>query len=140
MRWRGADAIADRVAMRATPHRSCARIRAGLTVVEVLVALLVVSVGLLAMAGTSTLALRSASFAARERRALGRLQLRLATLAATGCEGASSGTGAESGDGVREQWTVAPPQGGAALVDASVEWRDGTGTRAMTGRSAILCR
>ena len=49
-------------------------------------------------------------------------------------------TGAESGDGVREQWTVAPPQGGAALVDASVEWRDGTGTRAMTGRSAILCR
>lgn len=126
--------------MPAALQRSHARTRVGLTVVEVLVALLVVSAGLLAMAGTSALALRSASFASGERRALGRLQLRLATLAAAGCEGASSGSAAESGDGLREQWTVAPPQRGAALVDASVEWRDGAGSRAMTARSAIVCR
>ena len=92
------------------------------------------------MAGTSSLALRTASFASRERRALGRLQLRIATLAAAGCESASSGSVAEGGDGVREQWTVGTEKRGVALVTASVEWRDGARTRTTTARSAILCR
>ncbi|HET7189586.1 MAG TPA: hypothetical protein VFI52_15650 [Gemmatimonadaceae bacterium] len=114
--------------------------RAGLTVVEVLAALVMVSVGLLGVAGTSALALRTASFASRERHALGRLQLRLATLAAAGCGSASSGSVAAAADGVREEWTVGPELRGAALVTASVEWRDGAGSRAMTARSAIVCR
>lgn len=125
--------------MRAAPL-SRSRARPGLTVVEVLAALVMVSVGLLGMAGTSSLALRTASFASRERRALGRLQLRIATLAAAGCESASSGSVAEGGDGVREQWTVGTEQRGVALVTASVEWRDGARTRTTTARSAILCR
>lgn len=99
-----------------------------------------VSVGLLGMAGTSALALRTASLAARERHALGRLQLRLATLAAAGCRSASSGSAAAASDGVRERWTVGPELRGAALVDASVDWRDGARIRAMTARSAIVCR
>lgn len=131
--------IADRVGMRTAAFRSRAPLRAGITVVEVLVALIVVSVGLLGIAGTSALALRTASFASRERLALGRLQLRLAALAAAGCGSASSGSAA-GGDGVREQWTVGPELRGAALVHASVEWHEGAGMRAMTARSAILCR
>lgn len=130
--------VVDHVGMRAAPSSVRAPVRAGLTVVEVLTALLVLSVGLLGMAGTSTLALRTASSASSERRALGRLQLRLATLTAAGCESASSGSAAT--DGVREAWTIAAPERGAALVSVSVEWRDGAHARAMTVRSAILCR
>ena len=125
--------------MRAAPF-SGSGTRSGLTVVEVLAALVMVSVGLLGMAGTSSLALRTAAFASRERRALGRLQLRLATLAAAGCQSASSGSVAEGSDGVREEWTVGPEQRGVALVTASVAWRDGAGSRTTTARSAILCR
>lgn len=105
-----------------------------------LAALVMLSVGLLGMAGTSALALRTASFASRERRALGRLQLRLAALTAAGCGSASSGTAEDALGGVREQWMVGPELRGAALVSASVEWRDGAGIRAMNAHSAIVCR
>lgn len=125
--------------MRSAPFRLRFRARAGLTVVEVLAALVIVSVGLLGMAGTSALALRTASFAARERHALGRLQLRLAALAAAGCGSASSGSADDASRGVREQWTVGSQLRGAALVSASIEWRDGAATRALTARSAIVC-
>ena len=126
--------------MRAASSRPCPRRRAGVTVVEVLAALLILSAGLLGMAGTSALGLRTASSASSERRALGRLQLRLATLTAAGCESVSSGSAVEPATGLRESWTIRAPQRGAALVDLWVEWRDGARTRAMTVRSAILCR
>lgn len=126
--------------MRAAPFRSRLRPRPGLTVVEVLAALVIVSIGLLGMAGTSALALRTASFASREHRALARLQLRLAALAAAGCGSASSGAAEDASNGVREQWMVAPELRGAALVSASIEWRDGAGIRTLTARSAIVCR
>jgi Tfp pilus assembly protein PilV len=115
------------------------RSRAGLTIVEVLTALVIVSVGLLAMAGTSTLSLRAAAAAARDRRALRHLDLRLAALTAAGCERAAGGAAADSRDSVHERWTVAPPLLGAALVDATVEWREGARMRSIVRRSAILC-
>jgi Tfp pilus assembly protein PilV len=107
--------------------------------VEVLAALVIVSVALLGMAGTSTLSLRTASSVAREHRALRRLDLRLAALSAAGCGRAGGGVAAAVEDSVREQWTVAAAVRGIALVDAAVQWRDGTRTRAITRRSAILC-
>jgi Tfp pilus assembly protein PilV len=116
-----------------------ARLRSGLTVVEVLVALVVVSVGLLGMAGTASLSLRTAATARRERQALRRLDLRAASLAAGGCARALGGSAFDPRDSVRERWTVATPLGGAALVDARVEWRDGARTRSIAHRSAVLC-
>jgi Tfp pilus assembly protein PilV len=113
--------------------------RPGLTVVEVLTALVIVSVGLLAMAGTSALSLRTVAAATRERRALRRLDLRLAALAAAGCGRAAGGTAADSRDSVRERWTVGAVIHGAALVDAGVEWREGARVRSITHRSALLC-
>ena len=116
-----------------------ARLRTGLTVVEVLVALVVVCVGLLGMAGTAALSLRTAATARREREALRRLDLRAASLAAGGCVRALGGSTFDPRDSVRERWTVATPIGGAALVDARVEWREGAGVRSIAHRSAILC-
>ena len=113
--------------------------RAGLTVVEVLAALVIVSVGLLGMAGTSALSLRTVASATRERRALRRIDLRLAALSATGCSRAVGGSTTDSRDSLRERWTVAAVNGGAALVDERVEWRDGARMRSVAYRSAILC-
>lgn len=126
--------------MRSAPWRfPQRRRRAGLTVVEVLAALVIVNVGLLGMAGTSVLAVRTAAAAARERRALARLELRLASLHAGGCGSAASGIASAAADDLHERWTVAPESRGAALVDITVDWREGAGRRVTGARSAIIC-
>jgi Tfp pilus assembly protein PilV len=59
-------------------HRPGARRpRAGLSVIEVLVALTLVTIGLLGFAATSALALRSTTAAAHQREALARLEPRM---------------------------------------------------------------
>jgi type II secretory pathway pseudopilin PulG len=114
------------------------RARSAFSVVEVLVALMLVSVGLLGMAGTSALSLRTAATAARERRATRRATTRLAILAAAGCGRARSGALDESD--LRERWTVAPPRDGMSLVEVSIDWRErGPEWRSMLLPSAVLC-
>jgi Tfp pilus assembly protein PilV len=128
-----------RIASNGALRRGGRRSRAGITVVEVLAALVVVSVGLLGMAGTSALALRTSVASARERRALGRVELRLAALASAGCAAAAGGSAPDAGDGVRERWTVEAARRGAAMVEATAEWEENTRSRAMVLRSALLC-
>jgi Tfp pilus assembly protein PilV len=123
----------------ARPRPPIRRTRTGLSVVEVLVALVIVSVGLLGMAGMSALSLRTAASTHRERQAVRRLELRLATLAAAGCAGASEGAAGDAGDGVRERWTVVAAARGAAMLDATAEWRDGARMRSLVLRNAALC-
>jgi prepilin-type N-terminal cleavage/methylation domain-containing protein len=115
------------------------RARSGFTIVEVLAALVIVSVGLLGMAGTATLSLRTVATARRERQALRRLALREAALAADGCARATGGLESDARDSLREHWTVAAPRGGAALVEVGVVWREGGQVRSIAHRSAILC-
>lgn len=112
--------------------------RPGLSVVEVLVAMVIVSAGLLGIAGTSSLSLRMATTAARERRALQRLGDRLAQLAAGPCDRAG-GVRDDPLDGIREQWTVGAPARGIAAVQASVQWQDGGRRRTFLLESAIVC-
>ena len=116
------------------PHR---RARPGLTVVEVLVALVLVSVGLLAIAGASALALRTATAASFERRAVRHADRRLARLTAAGCT--SAGVGSDSAAGLRERWSIADSLGGVAAVETSVEWLAGARRRVLTLRSALVC-
>jgi Tfp pilus assembly protein PilV len=114
------------------------RARSALTIVEVLVALMLVSVGLLGVAGTSALSFRTVVAAERDRRAMQRVTTRLARLTAGGCERASSGELRESD--LRERWTVASAGNGVALVDASVDWAgQGGRERSFALRSALLC-
>jgi Tfp pilus assembly protein PilV len=114
------------------------RARSALTVVEVLVALMLVSVGLLGVAGTSALSFRTVVAAERERRATQRATTRLARLAAGDCARASSGELREPD--LHERWTVSSAGGGAAFVDATIEWQGrGSVPRSFTLRSAILC-
>ncbi len=124
---------------RARSHLRSPRRRAGLTIVEVLVALVILGVGLLGMAGSSALLLRTATSAALEQRAVRRLELRLASLIANGCGRAMSGTQENASDGVLERWTVEAAAHGAALIEASAQWRDGARARHLVLRSALLC-
>ncbi len=113
--------------------------RRALTVVEVLVALMLVSVGLLGMAGSSVLALRTAHGAAAEQRAVQRASARLALLAAEGCTRASSGSLNDPAGEVREVWRVGAVHHGVATLEATVVWLSARGRRTLTMESALLC-
>lgn len=110
-----------------------------MTVVEVMVALMLLSVGLLAIAGSSTLALRSTYDAARTREATQRISSRLARLAAGGCSSARGGWELGAGGTLREQWSVSGPAAGFAIVTDSVSWASARGPRSFAVTSAIPC-
>lgn len=126
-------------AMSYTPGRK----RRGLSVVEVLVALMLVTVGLLGIAGSSTLTVRVVGDATRERAAARRAADRLAQLQSAGCVTAASGTAGDvtgnSPGMLRERWIVINDgMGRTELVD-SVRWNTARGERTFTLTSALLC-
>ena len=102
-------------------------------------ALVVVSVGILGIAGTSALSLGSIRAAERELGALRRLELRLAALTAAGCSDAVGGDLGAAGDAERETWTVEAASRGVALVEATIRWQEHGRPRRLTLRSAIVC-
>jgi Tfp pilus assembly protein PilV len=120
-------------------RRLAGRPPSAFTVVEVLAALVVVAVGLLAMAGTSALSLRTAMAAARERRAVQRALTRLAILSAAGCGRAASGALDAPAEGMRERWVVTTPRAGVVMMDEWVEWQGGGRPRSLLLESALLC-
>src|SRR6476661_7694027 len=91
-------------------------VRRAFTVVEVLVALVIVTVGLLGVAGASASALRASNAALREREAVTRASSRLALLAAAGCTIATDGTLSPS-TGLVDRWSVGPSANGVRLVE-----------------------
>lgn len=113
-------------------------LRRGFTVVEVLVALVIVVVGMLGVAGASATALRASSAAMREHAAVMRARTRLAMLESAGCTTATSGE-RQFGTGLVDRWTVAPAANGARMADVSAEWDDTGRRRAVLLRSALLC-
>jgi Tfp pilus assembly protein PilV len=124
----------SRLPLTSSPHA-----RSGLSVVEVLVALMLVSVGLLGLAGSSALALRMATSAARERRAAQRAAARIARLSAEGCARATAGSRDDESGALREQWSVDRQRGEVVRLSASVGWATPRGVRTITVESALLC-
>ena len=113
--------------------------RAGFTIAEVLVALVLFAVAMLGLAGSSALAVRVTGSALRERRAVQRAADRIATLRAAGCMSARSGSATDAGLALDERWTTSSPAGGVTLIDEQVRWRAAAGTRVLLLRGAILC-
>ena len=113
--------------------------RSGLGVVEVLVALMLLTVGMLGVAGSSARSIRMAGAAARERRAVQRAADRVAVLASQGCATARSGSFVDSAASLSERWTVTVHASGTALVDADVAYVTPRGVRSVVLRSALLC-
>ena len=120
------------------PHGPPAARRRGFSIVEVIVAMMIVTVGLLGIAGSTTLALRTALDATRRRDAMGRAQSRVAQLAAGGCTRATSGNAADPTRQFAEQWIV---RGGGPFkqVTDSVTWAGASGMGTFVLSTAILC-
>src|SRR4051794_12196100 len=104
------------------PHSIASAPRTGFSVVEVLIALVLLAVALMAVAAGESLAVRMSVAAARERRAAQRGADRIARLTTQGCASATSGTFTDPDSAFTERWTVAAPVNGAAMVDAQVNW------------------
>jgi Tfp pilus assembly protein PilV len=123
----------------AAEDRSATRSRPGTSIVEVLVALVLLAIGLLGVAGNGAISMRASSAAARERRAAQRAADRVALLRAQGCLAAGSGMLADSSAALVERWTVGTTTSAAVPVDVEVRWRAPSGERTLLLRSGILC-
>jgi Tfp pilus assembly protein PilV len=107
------------------------------TLVELLVACLVLATGVLALASTSVAVARLTGDAARAGAAAERAHARMEAMRATQCAAAS---GTSLSGGISEWWSAAPVPGGATLTD-SVRYTEGTHrhVRSSTLTSATLC-
>ena len=104
-----------------------------------LVALMLVSVGLLGIAGSTALALRTTLDATRRREAAQRAASRVALLAAAGCDRATDGSVAADAWQVSERWTIVARANGFATVSDSVSWMSARGARWVALTSAFTC-
>jgi Tfp pilus assembly protein PilV len=103
------------------------------------VAIVLLAIGLLGVAGNAAIALRASGGAARERRATQRAADRVAALREQGCASAQSGTLVDAGAALSERWSVSSATAAAVLVDVEVRWRAPAGERTILLRSGILC-
>ncbi len=122
-----------------TPSGSRVRHRSGFSVVEVLVALMLVTVGMMAIAGSTALALRTTLDATRRREAEERATTRLSLLSAAGCAAASAGVSIDSTARVAERWWVVMQANGVATITDSVDWISARGPRSFALTSAVTC-
>ena len=110
-----------------------------MTVVEVLVALMIVSIGLLGIAGSTALALRTAHDAIQRRNSMHRVVSRHSRLAAAGCSGAVSGSASDTARAITESWHVVVQSSGFALVTDSVRWMGARGPHSFVLTTAFQC-
>ena len=125
--------------MRTSAPRHQPHLHAGLSVVEVLVALMLVSIGLMGIAGSTALALRTTLDSAHRREAAQRAASRIALLSANGCRRSVTGSTTDAVRQVSEHWTIGSPLNGFAEVTDSVSWMSTRGPRAFFLASAITC-
>jgi prepilin-type N-terminal cleavage/methylation domain-containing protein len=110
--------------------------RAGFTIVEVIVALVVTSVGALALAATSALILRLAADGAHQTRAATVAQSRFERVRAAEC--ALMGSGTSHSAGLTERWSASPVVARLWLVTDSVVLHSGR-RGAQVYRSLVQC-
>ena len=109
--------------------------RPGLTLIEVLVAMLLFSTGALALAAGSAAITRQMTVSLLRSRASAMARARDETAHATGCAGI--GSGSETREGIRATWVVSP--GAIATLDQFLERRAISSQRTDRFLSAIPC-
>jgi prepilin-type N-terminal cleavage/methylation domain-containing protein len=115
----------------------------GFTVIEILVALLVLGVGLITLTGSSAVATRMLGLSRRTGFATATAERRLEQLrltarrSAAGCLALASGS-ASYPQGMSERWEVVPGPG-AVLVRVVTAWPAGRGAQVDTVATAIAC-
>lgn len=115
--------------------------RRGVTLVELIVAMTILSVGLLAIVGTSGAIARGLGEARGDNMAAIIAQSRFETLAGTACPSISLGSSTTTVTrGVTEKWTVTDAGNATLLVVDSVSWQTRKGTRRQAFSTLLPCR
>ena len=117
-------------------RRSTRRTRAGFTLVELMVAMLMFTVGLLALASTSAVVVSQMGDAGRMGVAASAAQTRIERLRSGGCTTAQ--TGSNAARGVSESWSVTPMTR-SARIDVTITYNTRRGLRSQTYRSMMRC-
>ena len=112
------------------------RSRKGLTLVEVIVAILLFSAGALGLAATSAFVARQLGFNNLRSRASFAARNRSESAIAAGCAGITSGS--ETKDGVKSDWTVT--SGTVTTLDQSLQRAAQGGVGTDRVQSSVLCR
>jgi prepilin-type N-terminal cleavage/methylation domain-containing protein len=109
--------------------------RDGVTLVEVIVAILLFSTGALGLAATSAVITRQMTMTLLRSRSANLARERSEKAHASNCAGVSSGQ--ETRDGIRSSWTVTT--GGAVMIDQQLERSSTSSTRTDRFLSAAPC-
>ncbi len=125
-----------RVVSRRHYSRAPRRPRAGFTLVEVLIATIVLTMGVLALAGSTSFMLRSMGSGAQQALAANAAQSRIELLRAGPCPAA--GSDSEVVRGVTGRWTVANVTRGRSVV-YTAQFAGASGTSTRSFRSVIPC-
>ena len=110
--------------------------RPGVTLIEVVVALTIFQIVMLALTATTIVAARDLSVANRRARALELAERRVAELRAGACAGGSSGSAAVPG--LREFWSV-NSNGAIRAISDSVQLTHAHGSESLVVRAWVYC-
>lgn len=110
--------------------------RAGFTLVELMVAMLMFTLGMLAMASTSAVVIRQMGDAGRMSVAANVARSRIERLRAESCSGAKTGTATTRS--VVEAWVVTPMTR-SAQIEVTVTYATRLGSRSKSYRSMVPC-
>ena len=123
-------------------HRSTGtRARRGVTLIELIVAMTILTIGLLAIVGVSASISRSLGDARNDNLAAVAAQSRFEALAGQSCSSFSLGTTVSSTTrGISESYTVADGGNNTRLLTDVVSWHSRRATRSQTFTSLIPCR
>lgn len=115
--------------------------RSGVTLVELIVAMTVLSIGLLAIVGTSGAIARSLGEARGDNLAAIVAQSRFEQIAGTQCTGMTLGqTTTVTTRGVTEKYVITDGGNNTLLVTDSVSWQTRRGTRMQAFSTLLPCR
>lgn len=117
-------------------RRPATSTRAGFTLVELMVAMLMFTVGLLALASTSTVIVSQMGDSRRMSVAASVAQTRIERLRSGAC--ATTYTGTSNTRGVSESWTVTPMTR-TARIDVTITYVTRRGLRSQSYRSMMRC-
>ena len=117
------------------------RPRRGITLIELIIAMTILSVGLLSIVGTSAVMARLLGEARLTNLAAIHAETRFEKISGTACTSLTLGTTqSEEIRGITEHWTITDGGNATRLVKDSVSWKSRNSTRSQVFTTLIPCR
>lgn len=126
------------ITRRSTPRNRPVRDRKGFTLVELMVAIMLLSVGMLALAGSSAMVVKQMGEAGTMTIAAAVAQTRVESLRSTPATCTTASTATATTRGVDESWTVTP-MARSSQISVTVTYFTKRGNRSQTYLSMVPC-